>query len=499
MTRFSSKSFLWYTKNRGFPKRDLEMANMEVISPEDVLEALRMWHGGDGSNWPLANLRIASHIPQDKERFDSLAEAGAATQNRAILSWGLEMLKKVSPAAEDLLRERFEHKRDVVSIANRLNISEPTVYYRQRQAINQLTETLLRLEKDASSEWRNQMLNRLEIQTYSELVGVEKPRKILLDALMDEQSHFIITLDGLGGIGKTALADRVTRDLIQTTRFDEIGWVTAKQTHLSTLGRLQIESGRPALTFQMLVDKLTLQFNILPGENHTQLERQRLIEKFIRNRPCLIVIDNLETVADHHSLLPELRKRQGPTKFLLTSRIRLLDEPGVFSLSLKELSIESAYKLIRLEAERTGFRDLVNASKSDLEAIYSAVGGNPLALKLIIGQLRFHSLSHVLERFGQSSSQTSEAGIFDYIYREIWEDLHDDNKIILLALTQAGETGFSLDHLAKISALSPEVISQSLEKLILLSMIDLSGNLSERRYRLHRLTEVFLLNNFSES
>jgi hypothetical protein len=68
----------------------------------------------------------------------------------------------------------------------------------------------------------------------------------------------------------------------------------------------------------------------------------------------------------------------------------------------------------------------------------------------------------------------------------------------LLALTQAGETGFSLDHLAEISSLSMESVSRSLEKLILLSMVDLSGNLLERRYRLHRLTEVFLLNMFSE-
>lgn len=474
------------------------MTKIEVISPEDVLEALRMWHGGDSSNWPLVNLRIASQAPQEKDSFDSLAEAGAAAQNRAILSWGLDMLKKVYPEAEDLLRDRFEHRRDVISIANSLNISEPTVYYRQRQAVNQLTETLLRLESSASIGWRNTMFSRLEIQTYSELVGVQQPRKIVTDTLFNEQSYFIVALDGLGGIGKTALADQITRDLIKTTRFDEIGWITAKHTHLSTLGRLQIESGKPALTFPMLVDKLAVQFNILQGEGHTQIERQRLVKNLIRERACLIVIDNLETVADHHSLLPELRKWQDPTKFLLTSRIRLLDEPGVFSWSMKELAIESAFKLIRLEANRTGFADLAKAKDSDLESIYKAVGGNPLALKLIIGQLRFHSLSYVLERFGKASNQTSEAGIFDYIYREIWESLHDNNKTILLALTQAGETGFSLEHISEISTLPLATISQSLEKLILLSMVDLSGNLMERRYRLHRLTEVFLSNMFSE-
>lgn len=474
------------------------MTSIEVISPEEMLEALRLWHGGDSHHWPLAKLRIALQIPQQKEAYDSLAEAGPAAQNRAILSLGLDELKKAAPEAEDLLRARFEHRRDVISVANSLNISEPTVYYRQRQAINQLTEILLQLESAASADWRNRMTARLELQTYSRLVGVKQSRAALLEALMDEQAHFIVALDGLGGIGKTALADQTTRDFIQTTRFDEIAWITAKHTHLSTLGRLQIESGRPALTFPMLVDKLANQFDLPQQDELTQLDRQRLVKYFLRDRACLIVIDNLETVADYHNLLPELRKWQRPTKFLLTSRLRLLDEPNVFSLSLKELTIDSAFNLIRFEAERTGFTDLAKASNADLQAIYNAVGGNPLALKLIIGQLRFHSLSYVLKRFGQASSQPSEAGIFDYIYREIWETLDDDHKMTLLALTQAGETGFSLDHLAEISSLSIDSVSHSLEKLILLSMVDMSGNLLERRYRLHRLTEVFLLKMFTE-
>ena len=474
------------------------MANIDVISPTQVLEALRLWHGGDTTSWPLAQLRLTSQIHQQHETYSSLADAGLSAQNRAILSLGLKELKKESPEAEELLRARFEHRRDVISVANSLNISEPTVYYRQRQAIQHLTEILRQMEITASADWHRRMTARLELQTYSQLIGSEKPRTALFQALINNNNHFIVAIDGLGGIGKTALADQLTRDLIQTTRFDEIAWITAKHTHLSTLGRLQIESGRPALTFPMLVDKLTNQFDLPQKAERTQLERQRFVQQFLRERPCLIVIDNLETVADYRNLLPELRKWQRPTKFLITSRIRLLDEPDVFSISLKELDTDAAFELIRFEAERTGFKDLAKAADTDLQAIYDAVGGNPLALKLIIGQLRFHSLSHVLNRFAQASSQPTEAGIFDYIYREIWETLDDDNKLTLLALTQAGETGFSLEHVAEISAISEKSVSHSLEKLILLSMVDLSGNLLERHYRLHRLTEVFLLNMFAE-
>lgn len=474
------------------------MSNLETISSEDVLEALRVWHGSEGVHWPLAKMRLALQIPPQNEAYGSLAEAGPAAQNRAILSLGLAELKKSAPEAEDLLRARFENRRDVLSLANSLNISEQSIYYRQRQAVSQLTDILLQLEGSASADWRNRITARLELQTYLQLIGVDDLRAALIKALVDDETHFIVALDGLGGIGKTALADQAIRDLIRTTHFDEIGWITAKHTHLSTLGRLQIESGRPALTFPMLVDKLANQFDLPAQDDSTQLERERLVKQFLQERTCLVAIDNLETAADYHSLLPELRKWQNPTKFLLTSRLRLLDEPDVFSLSLKELTAESAFELIRFEAERTGFNDLARAGDADLQAIYSAVGGNPLALKLIIGQLRFHSLSHVLNRFTPAGKQPSEAGIYDYIYREIWETLDDENKMILLALTQAGETGFSSEHLANVSELPMESVSRSLEKLILLSMVDLSGSLFERRYRLHRLTEAFLLNTFAE-
>jgi hypothetical protein len=248
----------------------------------------------------------------------------------------------------------------------------------------------------------------------------------------------------------------------------------------------------------MLIDELTTQFELQGHENDSQLRRQRRVKQFLREHACLIIIDNLETVADYHNLLPKLREWQRPCKFLLTSRLRLLDEPGVFSVSLKELTAESAFELIRSEAGRAGFRDLEKASNADLQGIYEVVGGNPLALKLIIGQLRFHSLPHVLERFSQTEPEATEAGIFEYIYREIWETLPDERKITLLALTQAGETGFSLDHLVEISSLPIQTVSANLEKLILLSLVDLTGNLMDRRYRLHRLTEVFLLKMLAE-
>jgi hypothetical protein len=441
-------------------------------------------------------MRLGLQVVDEEDAFSSMAGGQMAARNRAILNRGLWVLKTQFPDSEDLLRERFEHRRDVLAVANRLNVSDSSIYYRQRQAVGQLTQTLNRLEEDASSEWRNRMITRLDLPTYSKLVGIDEPLQILLDTLTRENEHFIVSIDGLGGMGKTALADKVVRTLIGQMSFDEVAWTTAKQTHLSSLGRLKVESSRPAVTFPILMERLTEQFDIPDLPHMTQLQRQQLVKRHLQERNCLIVIDNLETVADYRTLLPELRAYQNPSKFLITSRLRLFEEPDVFSISLKELSRDAAFELLRGEAKRIGFSSLLESSDDDLQKIYGVVGGHPLALKLVVGQLRFRSLSRVLGLYETSGPQSRDK-LFDYIYQEIWETLDDDSKMTLLALSQASETGFTFEHIVSVSGLPESNVDQSLEDLILLSLVDLGGNLYERRYRLHRLTEVFLLNMFS--
>jgi hypothetical protein len=254
-----------------------------------------------------------------------------------------------------------------------------------------------------------------------------------------------------------------------------------------------VESGKPALTFPLLIDRLAEQFE-LNEEGRPRLEQQRLVKQFLQQRRCLVVIDNLETMADYDVLLPELKRWQRPSKFLLTSRLRLLDELDVFSFSLQELPSLAAIELMRLEAGRTNFMALLQASDEELLQIYNVVGGNPLAIKLVVGQSRFYSLPQVLQRF---SSPQQQEDLFQYIYLEAWESLSDAAKTVLLTLTEAGESGFNFEHLHAVSGLPEEEVQQALEKLITLSLVDLGGSLMERRYRLHRLTEIFILNMFS--
>jgi hypothetical protein len=473
-----------------------------ILTPEHVLAALRLWQGGNPERWPLAHLRLWAQAALTRDHHATLAETGPAAQNRAVLELGLQEVHRFHPETSELLRARFEHRQEMLLLANRQNVTEQGILYRQRQAVRSLTDALLRLETAASERWQARAFSHLAPPSYHKLIGVDTFQARLQDALLAERHHFMAAATGIGGIGKTALADQVVRHLIQTTRFTEIAWVTAKQTHLSAMGRLQVDSGRAALTLPMLWEELATQFGLEATAVTSQLQRQRTVQRYIRDCPCLVVIDNLETVTDYRTLIPELQQWKNPTKFLLTSRISLLDRPDVFSVGLQELPAVAAFELIRSEAEYSGFQELAAVDDRALQQIYDAVGGNPLALKLIIGQLRFYSLSRVLARFsaysgGPTAGHTGghaggSEGLFDYIFSEIWETLSDSSKESLLGLTHAGASGFTLEHLVTFTGIDEMIAAAALPELVMLSLVEVAGNLTERRYRLHRLTELFL-------
>ena len=121
---------------------------------------------------------------------------------------------------------------------------------------------------------------------------------------------------------------------------------------------------------------------------------------FLRSRlkhtPHLIVIDNLETVVDLEALAPTLFTLANPTKFVLTSRKRLVDESGVYLYPVPELSERDALTLVRQEAALRNLPEVARAADADLRPIFATVGGNPLALLLVVGLTHVHSLTVVL-------------------------------------------------------------------------------------------------------
>jgi transcriptional regulator with XRE-family HTH domain len=331
---------------------------------------------------------------------------------------------------------------------------------------------------------------RLNTISSQRLFGVEREQQQLQRLLERAEAPWIIAVDGIGGIGKTSLANGVAREIIVTERFFDIAWVSAKQEEFSTGDGLQVTE-RPALDVNTLIDNLLEQLApAVPLVLSTQ-EKQLILSELLNQRPYLLVIDNLETVVDYQALLPHLRQWVNPSKFLLTSRRSLHGQSDVFCLSLNELSQADTLDLLKHEADVRGLTALAEAAPSQQLRIYQVTGGNPLALKLVIGQICVLPLSQVLENLKEARGQKVDQ-LYTYIYWQAWHELDPASRQILLIMPLA--QGGNLDQITALCDLEPEALGQALERLISLSLVEVSGEIDERRYRIHRLTETFLLN-----
>jgi WD40 repeat protein/transcriptional regulator with XRE-family HTH domain len=268
-----------------------------------------------------------------------------------------------------------------------------------------------------------------EVSTF---YGRENERTLLADWLLEQQCH-VVSILGMGGIGKSALA--VTLMHRVADQFDAVIW----------------RSLRDAPPCEPLLDEL---LRILAGEPLTivldSLERRlTLLFEYLRTRRVLLVLDNLESVMEEAEssgrMLPgyegygRLLRRAAETKhkscLLLTSRekpIELAPLEGrrtpVRSLHLGQLDAD-ACELLLQEKEVTG-------SAADRERLIERYGGNPLALKIVAptiaglfggeiaafleqGELIFGSVRYLLqEQFARLSAVEESLMLWLAILRE---------------------------------------------------------------------------------
>lgn len=341
----------------------------------------------------------------------------------------------------------------------------------------------------AAGETPTRAVKLLQLPSEQRLFGVDFYRQQVRELLERDGAPWLIALDGIGGIGKTSLAGAVVRDLLPTDRFEAVAWVSARQEeYVPDAGLKPIL--RPALTEATLVHELLEQFGQAAVLGRPADEKLMRLTQLIQEQPCLIVIDNLETVGDYERLLPLLRRLGGPSKFLLTSRHSLRAHSDVYSLNLNELSPADTVEFLKFEAGARGLAGLVEAAPDQFERIYEVAGGNPLALKLVVGQTTFLPLEQVLENLKAAQGKKID-DLYVYIYWQAWRSLKPAGQEVLLVMPLAQGGGFP--QLRAVTGLPAAALSEALEQLIRLSLVEVGGDLEQRRYTIHRLTETFLL------
>ena len=460
------------------------LAAAPVEFEQRVHKALKFWYDSHPQEGLLDDLLVA-------HRVEPVLALTRRERTNLVLEQAIAHLAHHNPRDAELLKLRFCFHLPVEEARRQLNYAESTIYSKQNQAIVRLAAILYGLEMTAWHERAAQLSGRVEAPP-ARLVGIDGQITRLAALLKGPAGPWLLSIEGIGGIGKTTLAAAVMRRLAAENAFEEFGWVSAQVVGLDLCGQVHARP-QPVLTVAALVEALAAQF--LPqsgghcaGDLEQQLARLRLR---LAQVPHLIAIDNFETMLEPHVLLPVLTSLANPSRFVITSRRRLIGEPNVHLHPVPELNAAHALVLLRQAAEDRELPALAACADEDLLPIYHAVGGNPLALLLVVGQTHVRPLHAVLKDLAAAPTQPP-ATMFGYIYRQAWEGLTTVDRQVLLAVCAAQVTDLDAASLGALCGLDAGATTAALQRLIQANLVFMEADLDTCRYRVHYLTYRFL-------
>ena len=451
---------------------------------EAVRAALQRWHNPQADD-PLEHLALHRNL----QRQGAVAPHQAT---RRLIVAGLDQLAVTNIDGAEILRLHYFDDLKVHAIAGKLNMHEGTVNKKQREAIAQLADLLYVQEVAACATAQEDAFSRLEPPTYLQLFGVDEHVTRLLAQVMQPGPPWLYAIEGMGGMGKTSLADSLMRRAIVAAPWCTVAWATARQRVLNLGGYID-PLPTPALSAEALVDVLCSQLlpDVAARPRLAAGEKYQLLRAELKRTPHLVVIDNLETVQDVDVLLAHLRDFVEPSKFLLTSRHNLFHVHDIHHFGVPQLGRTPALALIRFEAKIRNLPGIATAGDDELAPIYAAVGGNPLALRLVVGQLHVHTLPAILQDLASVNSRKVE-NLYTFIYRRAWENLDEPGRRLLLTMPLTNSDGADLAFLAAVSGLEGADLRHALDTLVMFNLIDARGELHHRLYSIHNLTRTFL-------
>ncbi|MBN1457537.1 MAG: AAA family ATPase [Sedimentisphaerales bacterium] len=296
------------------------------------------------------------------------------------------------------------------------------------------------------------------------------------------QAH-LITIDGIGGIGKSALALEIAHrylrnpdDLPPEERFEALIWTSAKRVVLTPEGismRHQI--------LRTLDDIYTAIAVTLQRENIIRAQDEN-IHELVRNaltcQRTLLIVDNLETI-DDDAVINFLQELPAPTKAIVTTRHRI---NVAYPIRLVGMPWDEAQILIKQECKK---RDVPLLDNDDTHLFYDRTGGVPLAIVWSIAQMRSgYGANAILHRLGQPTNDIAR-----FCFEGVIEQIRNKPSHKMLMLLSLCATDAGREALGYAAALSEFDRDDGLVELERLSLV----NKNCGRFSLLPLTKQFAL------
>jgi hypothetical protein len=233
--------------------------------------------------------------------------------------------------------------------------------------------------------------------------------------------HPIVTLDGLGGVGKTAIAIEVLSQLYREKTKDFIFSISAK----NEIWAGEASPVRSALS--SLAGFLKEFVSVCPGIEQTDNieDLKQSVVKFMTGLKGLILVDNLESVTDANLFNFLSEEVPEPVKVLVTSRVD--KKFGGITVSIPAMTDGESKELLVYEMSRFGYEEKDN-DEAPIREMISLAGGLPLAVKWIaqiVGEQRSAQSAAMLVSRKDISKKSLLSFCFEYMYGALSETAKD--------------------------------------------------------------------------
>lgn len=481
------------------------MTPLSSITPTFVENLFKAWNDGNFSTKSLNKLKalLDDSLSPDEKRLqlrqklyalltqnlsdDFLSAVQSVPKEKGTL--GLQRLfqgKDLPQQTNALLYCRYMSMRtyQVQELANAISVSPRTL---RRYLLRGFKTFGIQLKKELSKKQPATIREHFPLIQADQVIGIKTLLAQLSTWLESQNAAHAISIEGIGGIGKTLLAQHLLEQAYQDSQYDHYAWVSARQKEINLNGEIT-EVTKPASTLEDIISRLTQQL----GQGHlvglSTQEKITQLTKLAHQQKLLIFIDNLETSSDIDEIVPNLHKLNGNARIIFTSRKSLGRYPGVRIFPVPELSFANSKKLIKAEMKRLGLT--LSLSEETVQALYEITGGIPLVLKLATAQFGRVETKEIIRqlRLGEKRAKN----IYTYIYRQAWKLLPDIGKKLLLSMLLVSPDGEDRTWICQMGALTDEEFNQGVDELKQLSLIEFSGSIEMPKYRIHRLTATFL-------
>ncbi|RZC49952.1 hypothetical protein C5167_018375 [Papaver somniferum] len=272
--------------------------------------------------------------------------------------------------------------KEILAIQDRLKaVSDSTVTYGFQVDFGgketSSSETIQRMNQ-------HPLRNRYPHVEDDDVIGFEEYTMTLITELLkDEEERCVVSIVGVGGLGKTTLAKKLYRHDSVRSRFDCCGWSSISQ-QLNVKDAL----GEIARKCMILSDG--------EFEKIKVMNKEQLIEKihhYLRDKLYFIVLDDVWKLDHWICLSPAFPTGKRGSKVLLTTRnkeVALQIDPGSLHFEPQILDDDNSWELLRKKAFPKNMTD-VNIYPAGLvklgREMVRKCGGLPLAICALGGLL----------------------------------------------------------------------------------------------------------------